>query len=386
MLENNYLRHNNWIKVSVAVNFAIMIGLSFYVSVISDGFLRAIFSLIPGIVFLTGLVVFSWLDKRFRWAARTFGTLDIILKGTRNAVIVFNRRGQIVACSEAVERVMGFNCARVLDTHYQPVLARYQGEDGVGLDKVLKEVMDTGRVYHDVEFVLRDDGVYRVLSVGAVSFVLGRGVAGAILIARDITGRKKLEERLSRENVLLQNMAQKDGMTGLYNYSYIMDALDKKLKDIGDAKHIALVMIDIDDFKVYNDTHGHPAGDKLLVLFSRVLENSVRGDDVVGRYGGDEFVVILEIDDLRQAWEVTSRLRRELMALEFPGSDCFPNGHLTVSIGIAAGPEDGTSVAELVKAADEALYSAKRGGKNRVCFYRPFRSKQFSVERGEDID
>jgi diguanylate cyclase (GGDEF)-like protein len=127
------------------------------------------------------------------------------------------------------------------------------------------------------------------------------------------------------------------------------------------------MMIDIDYFKQYNDLNGHIAGDVALREMAAILRRSVKREDVVARYGGEEFAVVLWNTDKSLGTVVAERLRREVQAVEFPNEQVLPAGDLTVSIGLAGFPSDSQDRAGLIARADQALYAAKRTGRNRVC-------------------
>ena len=130
-------------------------------------------------------------------------------------------------------------------------------------------------------------------------------------------------------------------------------------------------MLDADHFKVCNDTHGHPFGDKVLVALARTLKAQVRPTDLVGRWGGEEFVVVLPEADMEMAFGVAERVRRAMgsMRLPVPGGQKVPAP--TVSIGVASLEAGGKGFAELLQAADTALYCAKRAGRNRTLRFDP---------------
>ncbi|KKT06433.1 MAG: Two-component response regulator [Parcubacteria group bacterium GW2011_GWA2_43_17] len=153
-------------------------------------------------------------------------------------------------------------------------------------------------------------------------------------------------------------MAVLDGLTGLYNRRYFNELMILEFSRLKRADDVfSLLMIDIDNFKTYNDTKGHPAGDKLLKEAAQVFQGVVREVDSVCRYGGEEFVVILSRTDKEETQVVAERLRAQV------------NLYLaaTVSIGIACAPQDGKNSQELIEKADTALYEAKRTGKNKFC-------------------
>ena len=131
------------------------------------------------------------------------------------------------------------------------------------------------------------------------------------------------------------------------------------------ALTFAVLMLDIDDFKRFNDEHGHDAGDALLSEFGRLLQRSLRNEDIVCRYGGEEFIAILIDADPDMARQRAETIRAEVQRLELRHRNEIC-GRITVSIGIALYPTHGTLAADLLHRADKALYASKRNGKDRV--------------------
>lgn len=178
-----------------------------------------------------------------------------------------------------------------------------------------------------------------------------------------LQGEAALRNLLLFEEV--KSLAIRDGLTGLYNYRYFSEMLTQQ---VGQSRRygwpLSLLFLDLDDFKAVNDSLGHPAGDVVLKTVAEYLTRSVRQADILCRYGGEEFVVLLPQTPPEQAVILAERLRAGIAGLRIP----LPGRELkvTVSIGVAGIPpaEDG---AGLVEAADKALYRAKQGGKNRVC-------------------
>ncbi|RJX34304.1 MAG: GGDEF domain-containing protein [Desulfarculus sp.] len=164
-----------------------------------------------------------------------------------------------------------------------------------------------------------------------------------------------------------ERMAYRDRLTGLRNRA----ALDKlveieELAGQRERRRYALIMLDIDHFKAFNDTHGHQAGDKLLADFAALLVDNVRGSDRVVRYGGEEFLVHLAETRADEAGVVAEKLRRALEQARFLLPDGSPAPQVTASLGVAAYPADGRGFPEVVKKADQRLYAAKQAGRNRV--------------------
>ena len=170
----------------------------------------------------------------------------------------------------------------------------------------------------------------------------------------------------------LREQANHDGLTGLVNKRYFMnDVLGELIFDAEQsAKTISLFMFDIDHFKNYNDSHGHPAGDTLLRSLADLLRSSMRPGDWCCRYGGEEFVLAMPGADGPLAMQIADRLRQTIEDYPFPRQEHQPGGNLTISGGVAEFPTDGSSAAELTQHADEALYQSKRSGRNRVTRFR----------------
>jgi diguanylate cyclase (GGDEF)-like protein len=158
-----------------------------------------------------------------------------------------------------------------------------------------------------------------------------------------------------------------DGLTGILNRRALESRLEMEWSRAErDGAPLSLVMVDIDHFKHHNDTQGHQVGDETLRRVARLLERNVRKVDAVGRYGGEEFLVILPRAGREEALEVASKLRRSVEQADFLRGYLQPLGRVTVSCGVASAPADAAELAALVRLADEALFVAKKAGRNRV--------------------
>jgi diguanylate cyclase (GGDEF)-like protein len=163
-----------------------------------------------------------------------------------------------------------------------------------------------------------------------------------------------------------QDMAQTDGLTGLYNHRRSQELLREEVARAARYHHpLAVMMVDVDFFKHYNDAYGHPQGDTLLVSIAHILRAGVRATDHVGRYGGEEFILILPETTGTDAYLLADRLRGVIEEARFPAGEGWVV-QKTVSIGVAAFPLDARSAAEMLQKSDAALYRAKHTGKNRV--------------------
>jgi diguanylate cyclase (GGDEF)-like protein len=178
-------------------------------------------------------------------------------------------------------------------------------------------------------------------------------------------------------NILLNNAAlfeevQKlsitDGLTRLFNRRYFSRNIENEVSRAARYdSSVCLLMVDIDNFKHYNDTNGHPAGDYVLSELADIMKTVVRETDIVTRYGGEEFAIILPETDKEGAARLAERLRRRVQDEPFKLEETQPEGQLTISIGVACAPDDAETVSDFIDRADEMLYKAKNGGRNRVC-------------------
>jgi diguanylate cyclase (GGDEF)-like protein len=174
-------------------------------------------------------------------------------------------------------------------------------------------------------------------------------------------------------SILYQKMEQisvTDELTGLFNYRFFKKQLDGEVLRAQRYHHsLSLIMFDVDHFKNYNDTLGHPAGDIALKKIAMILKSTIRKSDLAVRYGGEEFCVILPEEDISGALEFGERLRRKIEEQQFDKEEVQPAGKLTISLGVASFPDDAESTQDLLDKADAALYHAKAQGRNRICRY-----------------
>jgi diguanylate cyclase (GGDEF)-like protein len=213
----------------------------------------------------------------------------------------------------------------------------------------------------------------------AVPLRAQKRVSGVVLLTRKDAAFTSRELRLLRiycnqaavalENAIVyekvESLAATDALTGLYNRRYFESALSREMaRAERTATKVALLVLDIDHFKSFNDTYGHAMGDLVLRKVAVVLAGALRKADVLARFGGEEFVVVLPQATEQGALESAERLRESVEhAGIHPGG---PRKHVTVSIGVALFPDDAGTGEDLLKTADEALYDAKRSGRNRV--------------------
>ena len=205
------------------------------------------------------------------------------------------------------------------------------------------------------------------LQMGALDYVT-KPFDEAELVARvNIHLRlKELYVTVQEKNRQLQDMANRDGLTGLYNHRYFHEQLAQDfLRARRYHENLSCILLDIDFFKKFNDTHGHQTGDVVLRIIGRLIQESIRDSDLAARYGGEEFALILYHTDAQGGVEVADRLRRTVEENQI--HDKGAALRVTISVGIATFPDEKIGDAKtLIECADKALYQAKANGRNRV--------------------
>lgn len=204
--------------------------------------------------------------------------------------------------------------------------------------------------------------------------VVGDGKAALRLIAQ--TGAQALHAAAAFSRIRIT--AEMDGLTRVFNRRHLEQTLseliyrtacaayDRRGAGPASAGNLSIFLFDIDNFKHYNDTNGHLPGDKLLQELARVVQDTIRKDDILGRFGGEEFLLILPNTSLAQATGAANKVREAIAARKFPFAERQPLGMISVSGGVAEYPQDGVDTAALLRAADAALFEAKAQGRNRV--------------------
>lgn len=209
----------------------------------------------------------------------------------------------------------------------------------------------------DVEQPCKDGStVWTDLTVSGI-FDRDNQFVGMLGVSRDITERKRMEEEIRR-------LTEIDSLTQLYNRFKLDAVLKIEMERYGrSGSPFSVIMLDIDDFKKVNDTYGHVVGDKVLVELAAILQKTIRKIDTAGRWGGEEFLIILPESGLKGGYALAEKLRKKIDEHFFPDA-----GHITSSFGVAAA-EKGIDGQDLVYRADKAMYQAKKSGKNQVRTY-----------------
>ncbi len=265
---------------------------------------------------------------------------------------------EIVASDTLLGRALWGDPVQQADTEDDPALAAWV-EDGGAIRSQAAIPLRTG------------DTLIGALVVG--SFTM-RELSASEMERLQVIGN---QASLALQNALLHEKLERlsvtDRLTELYNHGYFQQRLEEELGRAERFEHpLALIMLDIDDFKQFNDSYGHPRGDKVLRQVSAIIRDNLREMDVAARYGGEEFVVVLPETEAPGAAIVAERIRERVAGYPFVGSEDLPPVRKTASVGVAAYPAHAKTQSGLIEAADRAMYEAKRQGKDRV------------VTRGED--
>lgn len=304
------------------------------------------------------------------------GTYRSILNASPDDITITDMDGRILMVSQAAKKMFGF------DDDFEG-FTKMKFSDFIvpeDLPRALENIriMFTGGYAKPNEYrAIRRNGALFDVEVNSGFATGSDGKPNRIIIiVRDVTARKETEkqiQRLIRQLEDERNAAQlnsiTDSLTGLFNRRYFDDAMNaefNRLKRSGAP--LSMIMLDVDHFKLFNDTYGHLAGDQCLKEISQTLRNLInRAPDIVARFGGEEFVVILPETENPGAVFVAERIRVAVESLSIPHSNTGTSEFVTVSLGVVTvQPSRCTGPAQIVMMADEAMYRAKQEGRNRV--------------------
>jgi diguanylate cyclase (GGDEF)-like protein len=257
------------------------------------------------------------------------------------------------------------------------------GMSGIELLKEIKRlhpetqvIIITSHASLDTAITAIRSGAYDYLikpfeDISLISAVAGRAIDKIRLTEENINLVEELKQtngELEGANALLKELSIRDGLTGLHNHRYFQEHLAMEiLRSKRYNRSFALLFVDVDSFKMYNDNHGHPEGDNLLIVLSNLLKDHLRKSDLVARYGGEEFILLLPETPKENAFSVAETIRQKVADHPFPGKETQPFGKVTISLGVATYPGDGDDGSTLIQRVDKAMYEAKKSGRNKVC-------------------
>ncbi len=293
-------------------------------------------------------------------AARSEARFQALVQNASDVILIVQPDTTIVYQTPSTKRILGYEDGlegRRLTTLLHP-------DDAQQAIAVWNETAYRSDPSTAVEWRLRhQDGSWRDVEVATNNLLGDSDVEGIVLTIRDVSDRKRLEEELKHQ-------AFHDLLSGLANRALFGDRLEHALARAARVeKPLAVLFLDLDDFKIINDTLGHSAGDELLVAVARRLSEALRAGDTAARFGGDEFAVLLEdVRDLEEARAVAERI---IAALRPPVTIGDRQVNVQASVGIALSPSGADSPSELLQAADVAMYEAKARGKGCCEVYEP---------------
>jgi diguanylate cyclase (GGDEF)-like protein/PAS domain S-box-containing protein len=287
-----------------------------------------------------------------------------------NAVDVVTRiaaTGEQLYISPSVEKLTGFKPNEIITQSAYS----YIHPDHHDLVKGFVKSLNESHRSITCEYMIRHRDGHYIWVETQLNFVVDTaGTSPEIVgIVRDISRRKAAEERLVAANAQLKSLSETDMLTGVANRRKFDEMFEKERRRAqGNGAYLSVLFVDIDKFKVFNDTYGHAAGDECIRTIAQTMSGTLkRPGDLVGRYGGEEFAVILPDTAAENAAGVAEMLRQAVSDLKLKHSG-GPAGIVTISVGVAGAKLDGRSDGSLLlMAADEQLYRAKEGGRNRVC-------------------
>ncbi len=298
------------------------------------------------------------LNKRLVRSERTYHNL---FENAAEGIFRSNPSGRLIHVNPAMAQILGYQSPEHL---LKEPSGKSRLECQEGYKKLYAAVTRNGGCKQYQTEIIRKEGDCIWAEFSAQAFCDDNGalthIDGLVL---DITERKKRHAHLCR-------MANRDGLTGVYNRRRFMEKLQESFRQACESHHpLSLIMIDVDYFKTVNDRFGHVAGDQALKRIASACRKGLRDRDILGRLGGEEFAVILWDVDRIRSLQIAERLRKNVEKDVL----CIADDVIktTVSIGLCTLNSGVSDVQGLLKAADKALYRAKREGRNRVCAYGP---------------
>ena len=300
-----------------------------------------------------------------------------LVKAERVSLMFLNEKKQVLYIKTAV----GLS-KEIIDTTEQPV-----GEGIAGIVARKAQILTIPDIEQERSLQkLKNGAMYRSSSFVSLPIIIRRKVVGVLNVSEKTTGTnftaedaELLDTFLNQATTAIENailyhnmeqLAVTDGLTMVYNHRYFQERLEKEVRRAERySLSLTLMMLDVDYFKKYNDTYGHPKGDVVLKEITDILRENVRDFDVIARYGGEEFAVILP-NTGKKAQDVAERMRMAVAATDFPVNKDGKVERKTISIGVATYPTDAEDDLQLIDRADEALYIAKESGRNLVIVYQ----------------
>ncbi|MGB5966598.1 MAG: EAL domain-containing protein [Sulfurimonadaceae bacterium] len=288
-----------------------------------------------------------------------------IIEQVHDSVISTDLDGMIVSWNKGSKTLLGYTSKEMQGQHIRTI---YLEDDYEELDQNIAFLKQNGKCRTVVRLVQKSkEIIYAELSLSLLKDEKEKPI-GMVGYAHDITERKKVEDELLEQQIVLQHQAHHDALTELPNRTLFNDRLQQAVEKAKRNNSLfALFFIDLDRFKQINDSLGHSIGDNLLKVVTERLKATIRREDTLARLGGDEFTIIME--DLSKAQDASILAQKILEVLQDPIEIDAHSLYVSSSIGISLYPQDDTDAGNLLKYADAAMYRAKEEGRNNFQFY-----------------
>jgi diguanylate cyclase (GGDEF)-like protein/PAS domain S-box-containing protein len=291
---------------------------------------------------------------------------EVTLYSITDSVITVDIEERIVYLNPAGEKLLGCSMKEVSGEKFQDIFNVVEESTGDPIDDALHECFVTGRTVQLPEhssLISKNDSVISIeASIAPMKAETG-DLMGAVIVIQDVSHTRRLTRQLSYQ-------ASHDLLTGLYNRRKFEEYLEEILINVREEnRHHALFYLDLDNFKIVNDTCGHVAGDELLKQLPTLFNEVFRSGDIIARLGGDEFGIILENCEIQKAASIADKVRQKIKDFRFIWDDrTFEIG---VSVGVIGINADNAEMSQVLSSADVACYAAKDSGRNRVHIYEP---------------
>jgi len=291
---------------------------------------------------------------------------EVTLYSITDSVVTVDINECIVYLNPAGEKLLGCSIKEVSGKQFKKIFNIVEESSGEAIDDALHDCFVTGEIVHLPEhssLISKDESVVSIEASIAPMTAEDGDLMGAVIVIQDVSHTRRLTRQLSYQ-------ASHDLLTGLYNRRKFEEYLEEILINVREEdRHHALFYLDLDNFKIVNDTCGHVAGDELLKQLPALFNEVLRSGDIIARLGGDEFGIILENCGIQKAANIADKIRQKIKDYRFIWDDrTFEIG---VSVGVIGINADNAEMSQVLSSADVACYAAKDSGRNRVHIYEP---------------
>ncbi|MBL8078018.1 MAG: GGDEF domain-containing protein [Anaerolineales bacterium] len=287
---------------------------------------------------------------------------DVVLDHIPELVFVMDAHDRILDANQSMEKWLGKSKEELIGLDPLEVFREWP-------QMINRILFSTEETREEIEIPGKHSTTTLELVVTPIRDPKTNQLNGRVIVAHDVTERKLLVNHLNQLTKKLMEQATRDPLTGVFNRRFLAEALDKEIaKAAREAAFISVVMLDVDHFKKFNDTYGHKCGDAVLQDLANFLTENSRQGDIVCRYGGEEFIILMLNASESDAFERAETWRREYSAkgIHFEGQQL----HTTFSAGVATLATNNQKGEAILHAADSALYQSKSNGRNQVTLYQ----------------